>query len=112
VDDTDWVGHVCTAPRLNGSCLKLKHIAVERDDAAEEAVARRRLGQLPQAQWSARVAERMAFMVPFEYVRTANHLYNRVLRRATAISRMPYGIRRCRRQQWHSRGSGPAHGLI
>ena len=25
--DTGWGGHVCTAPRLNGSCLKLKRVA-------------------------------------------------------------------------------------
>ena len=35
--DTGWDGRVCAAPRLNGSCLKLKRIAEDRDDAAEEA---------------------------------------------------------------------------
>lgn len=75
--DTGWDGRVCTAPRLNGSCLKLKRIAEDRDDSAEEAVAGKRLDELPQAQWPACAAERMGFMAPFEYVRMANHPYNR-----------------------------------
>ena len=75
--DTGWDGRVCAAPRLNGSCLKLKRIAEDRDDAAEEAVAGKRLDELPQAQWPACVAERMGFMAPVEVVRMANHPYNR-----------------------------------
>lgn len=75
--DTGWDGRVCAAPRLNGSCLKLKRIAEERDDAAEEAIAGKRLDVLPQSNWPACAAERMAFMAPFEYVRMANHPYNR-----------------------------------
>lgn len=75
--DTGWDGRVCAAPRLNGSCLKLKRIAEDRDDAAEEAVAGKRLDELPQAHWPACAAERMGFMAPFEYVRMANHPYNR-----------------------------------
>lgn len=75
--DTGWDGRVCAAPRLNGSCLKLKRIAGDRDDAAEEAVAGKRLDELPQAKWPACAAERMGIMAPFEYVRMANHPYNR-----------------------------------
>jgi hypothetical protein len=75
--DMGWDGRVCAAPRLNGSCLKLKRIAQDRDDAAEEAVAGKRIDELPQAQWPACAAERMGFMAPFEYVRMANHPYNR-----------------------------------
>lgn len=74
--DTGWDGRVCNAPGLNASCLKLKRIAENRDDAAEAAVAGKRLTELPEAQWPACVAERMGFMAPFEYVRTANHPYN------------------------------------
>ncbi len=77
--DTGWDGRVCAAPRLNGACLKLKRIAEDRDDAAEEAVAGKRLDELPQTNWPACVAERMGFMAPFEYVRMANHPYNRAL---------------------------------
>lgn len=71
--DTGWDGRVCAAPRLNGSCLKLKRIAEDRDDDAEEAVAGKQLDELPQTQWPACASERMGFMAPFEYVRMANH---------------------------------------
>jgi hypothetical protein len=37
--DTGWNGQVCAAPHLNGACLKLRRIALYRNDAAEEAVA-------------------------------------------------------------------------
>ena len=75
--DTGWDGRVCAKPRLNGACLKLKRIGQERDDAAEEAVAGQSLVDLPQEKWPCCVTERMAFMAPFEYVRTANHPYKR-----------------------------------
>ena len=75
--DTGWDARVCAVPRLNGSCLKLKRIAEGRDDAAEEAVAGKRLDELPQAQWPACAAERVGFMAPFEVVRMADHPYNR-----------------------------------
>ncbi|MBX7132300.1 MAG: AAA family ATPase [Fimbriimonadaceae bacterium] len=75
--DAGWDGRVCAAPRLNGSCLKLKRVAEDRDDAAEEAVAGKRLDELPQTKWPACASERMGFMAPFEYVRIANHPYNR-----------------------------------
>jgi len=67
---------VCAAPRLNGSCLKLKRSAEDRDDEAEEAVVGQRLDQLPQAKWPACAAERMGFMAPFEYVRMVDRPYN------------------------------------
>ncbi len=75
--DTAWDGRVCAAPRLNGACLKLKRIAEDREDAAEESVAGQSIKDLPQAKWPACVAERVGFMAPFEYVRVANHPYNR-----------------------------------
>lgn len=75
--DTGWDGRVCAAPRLNGACLKLKRIAENRDDAAEESVAGQSINSLPQAKWPACIAERVGFMAPFEYVREANHPYNR-----------------------------------
>jgi len=37
--DTGWDGRVCAKPALNGSCLRLKGIGLERDDTAEQAVA-------------------------------------------------------------------------
>lgn len=75
--DTGWDGRVCAAPRLNGSCLKLKRIAQHRNDAAEEAVAGRSFKDLSQAELPACIAERVGFMAPFEYIREANHPYNR-----------------------------------
>jgi hypothetical protein len=75
--DTGWDGRVCAAPRLNGSCLKLKRIAASRDDPAEEAVAGRGIDDLPLGEWPPCITERAAFMAPFEYVRMPNHPYNR-----------------------------------
>lgn len=75
--DTGWDGRVCAAPRLNASCLKLRRIAENRDDAAEEAVAGTRLDELPQAKLPACASERVSFMAPFEFVREASHPYNR-----------------------------------
>lgn len=57
--DTGWDGHVCEAPRLNGACLKLKRIAVDRDDDAEESVAGKSIQDLPQAKWPPCIAERV-----------------------------------------------------
>ena len=73
--DAGWDGTVCTAPRLNGACLRLKRIAENRDDEAEEAVAGKSIRNLPQAKWPSCIVERAAFMAPFEYVREANHPY-------------------------------------
>ncbi len=75
--DTGWDGRVCAAPRLNGSCLALKRIASDRNDAAEMAVAGRSINDLPLEKWPACIVERAAFMTPFEYVRMPNHPYNR-----------------------------------
>ena len=75
--DTGWDGRVCAAPRLNGACLRLKRIAEDRDDAAEESVAGKSIKDLPQAKWPSCIAERVGFMAPFEYAREANHPYNR-----------------------------------
>ncbi len=74
--DTKWNGNVCNAPRSNGACLKLKRIAENRNDDAEESVAGESIQNLPQAQWPSCIVERGAFMAPFEYVRKANHPYN------------------------------------
>ena len=75
--DTGWDGRVCANPRLNGSCLKLKRIGQDRNDIAEEAVAGQSFAELPQEKWPCCVAERVAFMSPFEYTRTANHPYKK-----------------------------------
>lgn len=94
--DTAWDGRVCEKPRLNGACLKLKRIAQSRDDDAEEGVATQSIKDLPQDKWPVCVAERVAFMAPFEYTRMANHPYNRGPDtshghfKATALRHPPY----------------------
>ena len=75
--DTGWDGRVCLAPRLNGACLKLKGISKVRDDDAEESIAGTSIKDLPQAKWPSCIVERAGFMAPFEYVREADHPYNR-----------------------------------
>ncbi|HEX3999756.1 MAG TPA: hypothetical protein VHX65_14490 [Pirellulales bacterium] len=74
--DTAWDGRVCASPHLNGSCLKLKRIAEERDDSAEKAVAGKSLLEIPQEKWPCCVDERMSFMAPFEFTKIKNHPYN------------------------------------
>ena len=73
--DAGWDGTVCTEPRLNGACLRLKRIAENRNDDAEESVAGKSIRNLMPAQWPPCIVERAAFMAPFEYVREANHPY-------------------------------------
>ena len=75
--DLGWDGRVCKAPHLNGACLKLKRIGQSRNDAAEQSVAGESLKDLPEDRWPCCVPERMAFVAPFEYTRTANHPYKR-----------------------------------
>src|SRR5207244_2760934 len=75
--DTAWDGRVCAKPSLNASCLKLKRIGQSRNDAAEDAVAGESLRTLPPEKWPCCIAERVAFMAPFEYTRMADHPYNR-----------------------------------
>lgn len=75
--DTGWEGRVCAAPHLNDSCLKLKRIAENRDDAAEKAIAGRSLNDIPQEKWPCCFEERMSFMAPIEFATLKNHPYNR-----------------------------------
>ena len=74
--DTGWDGRICAAPRLNGSCLKLKQIAENRNDDTEESVAGQSIKDFPQEKLPPCIAERAGFMAPFEYVREADHPYN------------------------------------
>ncbi|MGZ3396403.1 MAG: ATP-dependent DNA helicase, partial [Isosphaeraceae bacterium] len=73
--DNGWNGTVCRAPTHNGACLKLDRIATSRNDAHEQAVAGQSLEKLGQDQWPCCVAERVSFMAPFEFTRTAQHPY-------------------------------------
>ena len=74
--DNGWNGTVCTAPRLNGACLKLKNIALNKNDAAENEVAGRSIEDLEEAQRPCCVGERGMFMAPFEYITTKPHPYS------------------------------------
>lgn len=73
--DTGWEGRVCDNPRGNSSCLRLERIANKRDDDAEESIAGQSIENLERARWPACIAERAAFMAPFEYDRMVDYPY-------------------------------------
>lgn len=73
--DNRWDGTVCVNPKFNGSCLKLPRIAEERDDEIEKQIAGKSLEDLSEDRWPCCVTERMSFMAPFEFTRTARHPY-------------------------------------
>ena len=59
--DTGWVGSVRAAPRLHGTCLRLRCIAENRGDDAEESVAGKSMQDLLEAKWPSYIAERFSF---------------------------------------------------
>lgn len=73
--DTAWDGRVCAAPSLNGSCLRLKRIGEERDDAAEELVRGQSLQVLQPEQRPCCVGERVSFMAPYAFQHPKEHPY-------------------------------------
>lgn len=75
--DSGWDGTVCQEPAQNGACLKLKRIAADRDDDAEQRLRGQSLAVLPQEKWPCCVSERVAIMAPFEYTRYASHRYTK-----------------------------------
>lgn len=75
--DNGWNGNVCKNPKLNGACLKLKNIVLNRDDDKEESVRGESIGKLDQKDWPCCISERAAFMAPFEYIRYAEHPYSK-----------------------------------
>jgi hypothetical protein len=85
--------------------LKLKRIAENRDDAAEEEAVGRSLKELPQEKWPCCVEERVGFMAPFEYTKTKNRPYNRGPIALTDTSRQLHcGTRHTRQRPSRSRG--------
>lgn len=76
--DLGWDGRICEHPCLNSSCLRLKRIGETRDDTNEEQCAGKPLSDLEEKDWPACIAERGAFMAPFEYVRTVAHPYAQI----------------------------------
>ncbi len=71
--DAGWTGTICTAPHLNGTCVKLKGIAQKKRDEDERRHAGENLEQLPREQWPACVDERATFMAPFEIEQEKHH---------------------------------------
>ena len=71
--DAGWDGKICAAPRLNGACAKLKHIAENKKDEDEQLRAGESLKDLPPEQWPCCVDERAMFMAPFEMDQEKRH---------------------------------------
>ncbi len=71
--DAGWAGVVCSAPHLNGSCVKLKRIASHKRDEEEKAIAGQSLETLPIEKWPCCVEERGMFMAPFETEQIKRH---------------------------------------
>lgn len=74
--DTGWDGRVCAAPHLNDSCLRLKGIAQNRDDAKERVVAGLSFEDLTPDELPCCMDERVTFMAPFEFTRMQRHPYS------------------------------------
>lgn len=75
--DDRWKGTVCKQPKLNGSCLRLKRIAENRNDEQEKTVSGQSIEELTENDRPCCVSERAMFMAPFEYTRHAQHPYVR-----------------------------------
>lgn len=94
--DRGWDGHVCDDPSGNLSCLALRGIANEKDPAAEDAVAGRRLDELDQKQFPACVGDRGSWLRAFHTQRVRPHPYawrgshSHLL--PTAVDMPPYAI--------------------
>jgi len=73
--DLKWNGCVCAKPAENPFCVALDRIRVERDEAAECAVAGRSWADLKPAQHPACRAESGAFMNETEWTRLFKHPY-------------------------------------
>jgi hypothetical protein len=73
--DTGWAGTVCNDPTANTSCLVLKGIGENRDDAAEQAIHGKSLTVLSEQELPCCAGERGFFMAPFELTRTKTHPY-------------------------------------
>jgi energy-coupling factor transporter ATP-binding protein EcfA2 len=73
--DTGWTGHICRSPRNNSSCLFLRRIGLNRDDAAEEALAGQPFDTLSPAQYPPCIEENVSFLSASETVRHKRHPY-------------------------------------
>jgi hypothetical protein len=76
--DSRWNGRICSAPSKNAFCVDLDRIRLQRDDAAEEAVAERPIWTLDSAQHPPCIAESGMFMNDQEWWRLFRHPYQDV----------------------------------
>lgn len=73
--DAGWTGTVCSHPKLNSACLKLKNIAESKNEEDEEAIAGQSFKDLPEDRLPPCMKERGAFMAPFAVERHHEHPY-------------------------------------
>lgn len=71
--DRGWIGTVCEAPQLNGSCVKLKGIAGSKNDQQEVIFRGKSLENIEPSDWPSCVAERATFMAPFAMDQVKTH---------------------------------------
>ena len=73
--DNRWNGTVCSAPSHNSFCVALDRIREERDDIAEDQIAKQPWNTLKPDQMPSCIAESGGFMSPQEWTRVINHPY-------------------------------------
>ncbi len=73
--DLGWNGTICKCPGRNTSCLKLKNIADNKDEAKETPLAGRSLSELSPSEFPPCVKERATFMADFSFSREHAHPY-------------------------------------
>ena len=73
--DNRWNGTVCSAPSHNSFCVALDRIRAERDDIAEEQIAKQPWNKLKPEQMPSCIAESGGFMSPHEWTRVITHPY-------------------------------------
>ncbi len=81
--DAAWDGTVCRAPSGNPYCLDLDRIRLERDDAAQDAVAGVPFSELAPTGLPPCAAESGAFMSPRPWRRTFRHPYAAIAKAAS-----------------------------
>ena len=74
--DARWNGTVCREPSHNSFCVALDRIRVERDEIAEDGVAKRSWHDLTPDQLPPCKAESGFFMSPQEWTRVFKHPYS------------------------------------
>lgn len=73
--DNRWNGTICSAPSHNSFCVALDRIREERDDIAEDQIAKQPWDKLKPDQMPPCIAESGGFMSPHEWTRVITHPY-------------------------------------